>query len=249
MKKKQSRKPRTPSVSLAFEKEVSIELSPPSPDGRIYFTDSATGERILPTTVITSQTYERQKGRKILYQANQDPADIHLDPNENLCSFKTIFAIDTNTDPNTCTSISVSLLLHNIGKNAEGAWSFSAGFPQAFIFNSRGKDPERFAWHVLLLGILQSPDVKKPIAIIVDSHLNAISEINGRKQVVNEDFFLPPEISLLYASADTGGEFIPNAAIKVCDCMATKIARSGIPLTDNKGFQFFRIPESMIAEG
>jgi hypothetical protein len=150
MKKKQSRKPRTPSVSLAFEKEVSIEISPPSPDGRMYFTDSVTGERILPTTVITSQTYERLKGPKILYQANQDPADIHLDPNENLSSFKTIFAVDTNTDPNTCTSISVSLWLHNIGKNAEGAWSFSSRFPPAFIFNSRGKDPERFAWHNLL---------------------------------------------------------------------------------------------------
>jgi hypothetical protein len=250
MKKNRSKKkPRTPFIHVAFDREVSIEMSPPSPDGKMHFIDTATGERILPSAITTSQTYERKKGPKVVFQAEQKPSDINLDPNENLSSFGMIFAIDTNTNPTTNISTSVSLQIHSIGKNEAGAWRFSSRFPPAFIFNSGGKDPEKFGWHNLVLRLIPSADVIYPVAIIVDSHLNEINAINAQMQPLNEDFILPAGFKLLYGSADTGGEFIANVAIRTCDAMATKIASEGQSFVEAKGFRYFPIPQFLIMRG
>jgi hypothetical protein len=190
--------------------------------------------------------YRRSKGNKILFQANQNPIDIYVDPNEFLTEFGSVFAIDTNTDPASGLSISVCLWLSRMQKNLQSQWTVSSVYLPAFLFNLPHRSPERFAWHNAILRMITSPDVRKPVALIVDSSLGSLDKINLRTEPVNEDFFLPDGFTLLYSSSDSGSEFIANQLIRRCDVMANAISREGISLDPEKWFDYFVIPEAMV---
>lgn len=238
------RKERLTDVKIAFENEVNVEISPPSADGKMSFTHADTGQPAFPASITTAKAYERPKGNKILFQAGQNPADIYVEPNEYLAKFESVFAVDTNTNPASGLSISVSLLLSRMEKNTNDEWVIESRYPPAFLFNSPVQEPERFAWHNLILRLMPSTDVKKPVAIIVDSSLGSLDKINLRTEPVNEDFLLPEGFTLVYASDD--GEFIANKLIRQCDAMAKAIAREGVSLKENTWFDYFVIPDTLV---
>jgi hypothetical protein len=245
-KTQQKRKERLTEVRIAFENEVNIEMSPPSADGKMSFTHVGTGQPAIPASITTAKAYQRPKGNKILFQADQNPTDIYDGPNEYLAKFESVFAVDTNTNPGSGLSISVSLWLSRMEKNTKDEWVIEPRYPPAFLFNSPVQNPERFAWHNLILRLMSSPDVKKPVAIIVDSSLGILDKINLRTEPVNEDFLLPEGFTLVYASADAGREFIANNLIRQCDVMASAIAREGVSLKVNTWFDYFVIPDTLV---
>ncbi len=246
--KGQQRKKRFTVVNVAFDKEVDIQLSPPNNNGTMSFTHVGSDQVAIPASITTATAYNRAKRHKVLFQADQNPADIYVEPNEFLTKFRSIFAIDTNTDPTSGISISICLWLSLMQKNTQGQWTIESRYLPAFLFNSQGQSPERFGWHNAILRMISSPDVRKPVALIVDSSLGSLDKINLRIEPVNEDFLLPEGFTLVYASSDSGSEFIANNLIRQCDVMANAIFREGVSIQPNKWFDYYMIPDALVSK-
>ena len=61
------------------------------------------------------------------------------------------------------------------------------------------------------------------LAIIVDSDLGNIPDYNARKKPIIGSFYVPDKMTLVYASSDTGKEYLANRLIAVCDTEANKL--------------------------
>ena len=90
----------------------------------------------------------------------------------------------------------------------------------AFIIDSVRHDlnPEVVGWCIFLTYILPLLPISgsEHLGLVVDSELDQHALINQRKQPYYHEYYLPPNVSLIYASSDTGSD-IPNQLIKKCD--------------------------------
>lgn len=83
--------------------------------------------------------------------------------------------------------------------------------------------PERLGWHHVVT-VLELAKVTGRIALVVDSDLGSHATLNAREEELLPGFSLPPNFTLLYASADAGGtEYLANAALAMCNKQATKL--------------------------
>jgi hypothetical protein len=55
----------------------------------------------------------------------------------------------------------------------------------------------------------------KSIALICDTFVNEIVDINMRATPIIDDFMLPPKFEMFYATSDTGMDFIANTLLSV----------------------------------
>jgi len=60
------------------------------------------------------------------------------------------------------------------------------------------------------------------IGIVVDSEQDYIEAYNKRLKPIIDDFYLPENFELMYASADASNDTILNQAITYCDKTATQ---------------------------
>ena len=79
--------------------------------------------------------------------------------------------------------------------------------------------PENVVWQLVTEGIAANPRFEslESIGIVVDSDFDLIPAYNSRTVPIIGDFFLPPKIELLYASAETGSEFVANKMLSRAD--------------------------------
>ena len=247
MKQKNSsqRKQRITEIRIAFDSEVDIEMTSPE-NGTISFIERKTKSIVEPKEIATGLAYERPKGHKVLARANQNPSTIFLDLNQTLTNYDHVFAIDTNTDPQTHKSVSVFMYLLDL-RYDNAQWKFEPRYPPAFIFNSDGSSPEKIGWCNAIRRITASSDIRGSIAIFVDSELGRLSAINSKKESILDNFFLPDVFELIYASSDAGTEeLIGNLAIKNCDRVARKILKQdSTPIKLNE-FYYFTVPVSIL---
>lgn len=83
-------------------------------------------------------------------------------------------------------------------------------------------NPETVAWHILIAELAQKHNLsKEKVAIVVDSDLGKLPEINNRKIPYYEDNYLPQNIHFIYASSERGNE-LPNMMMSFCDKMSNK---------------------------
>jgi len=96
---------------------------------------------------------------------------------------------------------------------------------QDYRLNVEG-NPEVSAWHQLMLiaqRFEQEPS-KKRIGFIVDSELGKIRDINYRKIPLIDNYYLPKNFELMYATDASGSEeYIPNRLIRYCDSNSKKV--------------------------
>ena len=94
--------------------------------------------------------------------------------------------------------------------------------PRLCFFFKQGMNPERSGWMKVIDGLTQwdeyNPNFK--YGVVVDSDLGILPKINAREEPVFEDFYLPDNMSLIYASADGGRESFYNVLIKAADQVA-----------------------------
>lgn len=195
--------------------------------------------------------YERESGKnKVVSHIDCDGKNIHLNQMQNLKNnVDFLFAVDTNTTSinNQRTSFSVSYFVPNILNSYGSQIRFIPFLAYEINEVSLHINPERVGWHLLIQQIIKNPtyDLKQKIRIIVDSELDLLKNINDRKVSYYDIYFIPNNIQLMYASADTGKEFLANRMISLCDKMATKIAKyfidTKVLLNDKKnGDSLFR---------
>jgi hypothetical protein len=234
--KRQSTKPRKSIIQLTMAEAGSgkVELYG---NGilRIVGTD---GKDIVPARVEIASIYDRDSGKvKVITRGPGTPSTIHIDANQVLYPYASVIAVDTNTREIRGARVSASVMLRviDVGTLAPMVQPMAA-----VEFHDARESPEHLGWHYAIrtleasfsrpsefeLSQAQRRDVRRGVAIVVDSDLDALSAINGRTRPYFNDLLLPPDLTLIYGSSDVGGtEFIANKAIAQCDTIAAQLLR------------------------
>lgn len=144
---------------------------------------------------------------------------------QQLLQFKSIFAIDSNKifidEKEFVASCAVHISLEYAGNDTWKNGVFTR-LPALVSIATEG-NPEPPAWRRLIEYV--SPLVDGKVAIVVDSELGKLPFFNGRSLPICENFFLPPNTQLIYASSERDLTSPLNKAIQICDDDATKILR------------------------
>lgn len=77
--------------------------------------------------------------------------------------------------------------------------------------------------------------------IIVDSDFGSLSAINNRTIPILDDFYLPENIQLIYASSDKKNDTFLNEAISFCDKIAKQVLDSLVNINPAKGLKVIKI--------
>jgi hypothetical protein len=179
--------------------------------------------------VSTSVSYHRAKKPKIVTKIPQTTAQAQMTPYSFLQHFDVVFAIDTNTrrignDLHSVAAMSI-LEIREITRKPTGDLSEVKVNMNMFGALIRGKNipgnPESWFWQVAIEeGIKKlypkySEELR--IGLVVDSNVGNLEQLNSRELAIHEDYFLPKNLTLIYASADTGTDYVLNKLIKICD--------------------------------
>lgn len=182
------------------------------------------------TNVYSEITYDRTKGPKVLSRIPQDHPRVSFESQNALRNnFDYYLAVDTNSKTIQGQFISavgiVRIVPQNIPrtKKLETFWKIEAPFALEFTA-AKGK-PENLGW----LASLEQLYLRKfitgqgKITLIVDSDLGNLGDYNKRAKPIFADALLPLNVTLIYASSDTGRDSLVNQALSVADSIATQI--------------------------
>ncbi len=153
----------------------------------------------------------------------------------NAAPFTHLFAIDTNSivSKNRSLSCGIACEIH------EGALHLVKCFPDY----TKVENPEKINWVRFIKDIQQKPAYSPShyFGIIVDSDLGSLSAINKREAPILDDFFLPENIQLIYASSDKKNDTFLNEAISYCDKIAKQVLDSLVNINYAKGLMIVKI--------
>lgn len=228
-----NRKPRSEYIYATTRDEVSEIL--------LSF-DPLTGAIEFDTPVIGSYaqvTYEREfpKGPKVINKVPLNPTALRFASDQSIFEdYDLLFAIDTNTRHINGISHSIGGFLYCelIKKQQAIKWLVPFGIE----FTDEHK-PENFSWKIVMEHILEDPALKSVsrIGVLVDSEYSQIDNYNKRTMPIWGDVFLPTNVRLIYASTDTGKEFLINKLINEADKFSNflldHIERGSIPSEPN----------------
>lgn len=231
---------RTTSIRLEYAATVRPIAAYISLDTSIVFTYGRLHSAlILPAQVLTPREstlttyFESGTRRKIIHAcffgAEHPPSSIIWC----LSRLTEYYAVDTNTrDVPGIGRLSVTVVLRGQADKVTDDYSAAATeLVQRQVFVDVVGNPERFAlaWAVRHLAAKAPPESGKRIGIITDTELSLLRAINFRRQPLHDDYFLPSNFVLLYATADTGAtEYVPNMMIRECDSIATSSTKEVI---------------------
>lgn len=171
--------------------------------------------------------YEGKKKRRIInafyFENCSPPMTVH----RRLMQYSHLFAIDTNTIKfKDVGAVSFTTVYKGVMTDLGGAYGNTSG---ETIFQDYRLDvlgnPEVSAWHILILRIQEfNPRLLGRIGIIVDSELGRIKDINLRRVPLIDDFFLPPNFELIFASDKSGREeYFSNKLLALCEANSKRM--------------------------
>lgn len=186
------------------------------------------GEKTKADAVLSQTQYTRKSGKeKVVYSID---GKIILDVATFFASYDFISAIDTNTKLINGDMVSVSAILECYPKlnKAVGQVKMKYRINGNTVFkNCPNNASERYAWARLIAMIASTPayrdDLK--VALVTDHDLNRHHQYNTRQLPIYEDFYLPANFELVYASGDAKTDSILNMFIAKCDENASDIIR------------------------
>lgn len=181
-------------------------------------------KKIEPDSVFTQTQYTRKKGTEKIVNSipGGDASDImsYLISNFNL-----IYAIDTNTKQVKNNKISVGSIIEYNTKNTQKNSILFRKIGNIIFKKCPDRLEEKFSWIRLVKLIISSKNYNRQLkyAIISDHDFRNHTKYNERELPLAGDFYLPDNFTLLYASSDTGKEFLLNKLISECEKDAKKI--------------------------
>ena len=144
---------------------------------------------------------------------------------EQLLQFDLLYAIDSNKvtigTQDFVASCAVHISLEYAGHNIWKSGVFTR-LPTRISIPTE-KNPEPQAWRRLIEYI--SPLTVGKVGIVVDSELGKFPLFNSRNIPICENFFLPENVQLIYASSERDLASPLNKAIRTCDVDASKILK------------------------
>jgi len=198
------------------------------------------GIPITPQNARIEMTYQRQKSPKILSQTSLGTNELYVDVNRALEKYDLVYAVDTNTQSFNDETISVCCVVLGTIEKEEISAPVIRFSPVHFLeFRNISAKPENLLWRTVIELIQKNPSYSTnlKIALIVDSDLQNISAYNGRKLPIAEDFYLPPNLKMIYASSDSGRENISNRMISLADRWSRRLLKHLMQSDDRKNLQ------------
>jgi len=236
----QNKKPREANVLVDMGKKVIINKLRLDSNGQVSFLKDDTDEIPQKAKLILSHPKDNNKGTKQIFNVPQIPTDIRLDLSSILL-YDYVFFIDTNTtkdkvDPDNFLSCTAMQAYKIKDQDLIGIDEKSKIF-----FHTEKLLAEKIAI-IELLKILEDVNgvkmsITTKVMIITDHDLGNIEKYNSRELPLleNPKVYLPPNITLAYASADKKNDSFLNVIINQCDQTAKKNLREALTsLPQNK---------------
>ena len=162
------------------------------------------------------------KPRKMLHVSNSPNDQTWFDSNQQLLSYDHLIAVDTNTRYLNDSTVSSTAAFHLIPDSHEKGVAHCRAAVIALIefWNVVGK-PENLGWYQVLQAIAEHPEYSAgKIGLIVDSDLGNHQAFNNREMPIFGDFYLPANVTIIYASDSGGTELLSTKMIKYCHDLA-----------------------------
>ncbi|MFC7379810.1 hypothetical protein [Brevundimonas sp. GCM10030266] len=181
------------------------------------------------TNVYSERSYGRAKGPKVVSRIPQGQPELSFDETPALmANFDRLCAIDTNTrviHGQTISMTGVTTIHPEVipgPKGLEETWRFDVPFCLEYL--DLKVPPENFGWLAAILQLRQIGFLRPAhrIGVVVDSDLGNLRAYNERTKPVLNEQFLMSNVTLIYASADTGKENMINQALGIADTAASQ---------------------------
>jgi hypothetical protein len=224
-----NKKPRVQHVGLDFGKPTVITGIRQNADGSLTFLGE-NGEPVPLTGSVGGLAYARAKGPKITVQIPEE-GESTGELRATLERFDQIVGVDTNSREHQGEVVCATVVSQLTDLRFEGEkWSAKVMPLWALEFRSPTKDPERIGWrHALGRGVeLCWFHEGRRVLLVVDCHLEELHNINKRTSPLIDDFMLPTQVTLAYASSDTATDSPLNGVIAQCDRLARTVLAQAI---------------------
>ncbi len=221
------RKPRSTSVTVDMGKPTALNGLRFDPiTGIVKFLQD--GKAVKPASSRIETGYERIKGQKVLNRIPLPNDQLVAVPDIALKGFDVLFAIDTNTNRIREKIVSVTCIVTGHPIKIQNYTAFKISAINAIAFWGIKEKQENIAWLTAIEKILMSPMYKNEIkfGLIVDSDLGNIPKYNERILPIYGIIYLPSNMQFIYASADSGKEFVSNKMMSSSDSIASTIFAS-----------------------
>lgn len=219
--KQQQKKPRFNAVEFKSEDLTSegIQFKVINNGFGLEF-EVTSGDRVVPTNFVTGYRRENKPGFN-LKKTNKVTNTTKIGVEQNIEKLDWLVVIDTNS------SIINNEEIH-LGKVCEIIRCLIPEKQQIeirvkpvteFVINGRCEKPELVNWKRLIEMIVIDKGYHPSllIGIVVDSEQDNLEAYNKRLKPIIDEFYLPENFELMYASADASNDTILNQAITYCD--------------------------------
>lgn len=225
-----NKKSRKEEIYIGHHKQFSC-MDFDKDSGQIYIVQD--GQRIKPDNIFSRTCYEKAIGQDKVISQITGSATFNVESFLRE-QYDLIIAIDTNSKAIRGDKISVCSILECKVEGDLTEIKFKVRINAHFIFKDcpDGQE-EKHSWFQCIKAI--NPDLaSKKIAIITDHDAINHWRYNNRDTAIYGDFYLPPNITLLYASSDKNDN-IMNKLISRCD----KDAKLILNMLDKDGYAIF----------
>jgi len=183
-------------------------------------------------------TRERDnKGPKILHTSFSPNSDNWFNTNHQLLAYDHLIAVDTNTNQVAGSKVSITAAYHVIPETQQQGLAQCKAAVIALIecWNVTDK-PENLGWYHVLQAISEYPEqFAGKVGLIVDSDLGNHQSFNSREIPIFADFYLPENVTILYASDKGGAEHLSTMVIKYCHNLASDLYKGQNLLLNTEG--------------
>lgn len=226
------RQPRGTAIEFDFGKPVAINSYGVNFQGKelSFGRLKCDGEIVKPVFVRVVATMVRRNPSKpnavladIPCLNIPDDGEVSSNLHKVLRHFDFLFAIDTNTRLIFGHNISISSI-YKAGPDVkdETVWWMCK---EGNVWATWRDEAEKRGWLELIKKLHSHTSLgQKQIGIIVDHDLQNLKAYNLREKPILDDFFLPNNFHLLYATANAGTkEFFPNLMVEKCDKESSRL--------------------------
>ena len=173
------------------------------------------GKTVSAKQVQLATLYNRSKKPKILNEIySRRSSEFTVSQSETLQKYAQIWAIDTNQRGIFGEIAHVSAVTVCSTDGSEQYYPVLA-----IIFGKTKGNPELYGWRKFI-EFVQASDLHNAqhrYGLVVDSEYSKIYEFNNRNLPIHGNFYLPDNWDLIYATSDSGKEYIFNKIIAVSD--------------------------------
>ena len=173
-------------------------------------------------------TYARKKAPKIVNRVPLQGKGLQFDLTQALLqNYELLIALDTNTTQISGRKTSVTgAIVSKVIKRTDGSQDVAWHCPLCVELTEVVTDlEERVGWIEGLRALHAEGHITahQRIGLVVDAHLGDLPAFNARTQAIYGQMMLPENVTLIYASSDTGSEYLANSLLRGADRSAAMV--------------------------